>query len=151
MAARKIDRNDTVSGCPVAHDGDGVWRLRGYSAGRALLRSTDTVQAGMNVEGIEKMPKRIRRPVLYRDGEEHREHRRQTARYFTPRRVDAAYRALMERIADEQLDRLRRHGCATCRVSRAGGPGRRAGRRRRAGTSRRPGPVAGRAAPAPAG
>ncbi|GAA3305180.1 cytochrome P450 [Dactylosporangium vinaceum] len=108
MAVRKIDRNDTVSGCPVAHDGDGVWRLRGYSAGRALLRSTETVQAGMNVEGIEKMPKRIRRPVLYRDGEEHREHRRQTARYFTPRRVDAAYRALMERIADEQLDRLRR-------------------------------------------
>ncbi|WP_433206622.1 cytochrome P450 [Dactylosporangium sp. CS-047395] len=112
MTDRKIERHDRVDGCPVAHDADGIWRVHGYAAGRALLRSTDTVQAGMNIEGVEKMPKRIRRPVLYRDGEEHREHRRQTARYFTPRRVDAAYRDLMERIADEQLDRLRRAGRA---------------------------------------
>ena len=81
----------------------GVWQVTGYAAGRAVLRSTDTVQAGLGVETVEKLPPSIRRPVLYRDGEEHREHRRQTARFFTPRRVDEHYRGLMERVADEQL------------------------------------------------
>jgi cytochrome P450 len=51
-------------------------------------------------------------PVLYRDGPEHREHRRQTARFFTPRRVDTAYRELMNRLADGQCDVLRRRGSA---------------------------------------
>lgn len=101
-----------AGGCPVAPDADGVWHVTGYAAGRALLRGPDTVQAGFNIEEVEKMPKRVRRPILYRDGEEHHEHRRQTARYFTPKRVEGAYRELMERVADEQLDRLRRDGRA---------------------------------------
>jgi cytochrome P450 len=99
-------------GCPVARDGGGVWQVTGYAAARALLRGGGTVQAGFNIEEVEKMPKRVRRPVLYRDGDEHREHRRQTARFFTPKRVDGAYRELMERVAGEQLDRLRRDGRA---------------------------------------
>jgi cytochrome P450 len=48
--------------------------------------------------------------VLYRDGPEHREHRRQTARFFTPRRVDEHYRDLMVRSAGEQLAVLRAAG-----------------------------------------
>jgi cytochrome P450 len=50
----------------------------------------------------------MRPSVLYRDGAEHREHRRQTARYFTPRKVHTSYRELMHRYADQQLGRLRR-------------------------------------------
>ena len=109
--ARKIDRGGT-GGCPVDHGSDGLWRIRGYAAARAVLRSTDTVQAGLGVETVEKMPASIRRPVLYRDGPEHREHRRQTARYFTPRRVDEAYRPIMHQVADEQVAQLRRTGRA---------------------------------------
>lgn len=109
--ARKIDRGGT-GGCPVDHGSDGLWRIRGYAAARAVLRSTDTVQAGLGVETVEKMPASIRRPVLYRDGPEHREHRRQTARYFTPRHVDEAYRPIMHRVADEQVAQLRRTGRA---------------------------------------
>jgi cytochrome P450 len=101
MSSRKIDR--TYEPAP-----DAV-RVTGCAPARALLRSTDTVQAGLGVETVEKLPSSIRRPVLYRDGEEHREHRRQTAKYFTPRRVDEHYRELMERAADEQLAHLRRH------------------------------------------
>ncbi|WP_344618400.1 cytochrome P450, partial [Dactylosporangium salmoneum] len=111
-ATRKVDRGSTEVGCPVERGADGVWRVRGHAAGRAVLRSTDTVQAGLGVETVEHLPPSIRRPVLYRDGAEHREYRRQTARFFTPRRVDERYRDLMIEIAERQLDILRRDGHA---------------------------------------
>ncbi|WP_344832759.1 cytochrome P450 [Actinocorallia longicatena] len=110
--ARKVDRGGTAEGCPVEQGPDGVWRVRGHAAGRAVLRSTETVQAGLGVETMDRLPQKIRRPVLYRDGSEHREHRRQTARYFTRKRVDEKYRELMERVTDELLDRLVRDGSA---------------------------------------
>ncbi|GAA2785037.1 cytochrome P450 [Saccharopolyspora taberi] len=110
-SARKIDRGDS-EGCPLHRGTDGVWQVRGYSAARAVLRSTDTVQAGLGVETVEKMPAKIRRPVLYRDGAEHREHRRQTAKYFTPRRVDEHYRPIMQRVSDAQIGKLRADGQA---------------------------------------
>ncbi|MET7426108.1 cytochrome P450 [Dactylosporangium sp. NPDC005555] len=99
MSSRKIDRTYDL-------DADAV-RVTGCAQARAVLRSTDTVQAGLGVETVEKLPPSIRRPVLYRDGEEHREHRRRTAKYFTPRRVDERYRELMERAADQQLETLK--------------------------------------------
>ncbi|GHJ35649.1 cytochrome P450 [Streptomyces sp. TS71-3] len=96
--------------CPVRQGPDGVWQVRGYAAARAVLRSTDTVQAGLGIETMERMPAAFRRPVLYRDGPEHREHRRQTARFFTPRRVLEYYRPIMERVAGAQLAALRAAG-----------------------------------------
>ncbi|GAA3699541.1 cytochrome P450 [Nonomuraea antimicrobica] len=114
--ARKIERTDLPTApqetCPVARDDDGIWRVRGYAQARAVLRSHATVQAGLGIETVNKLPSRIRRPVLYRDGPEHREHRRQTAKYFTPRRVDEHYRELMARAADAQLAGLRAGGGA---------------------------------------
>jgi cytochrome P450 len=111
-SARKVDRGDPAAKCPVHPNADAVWQVHGYAAGRAVLRSSETVQAGMGVENAEKLPKKMRPPVIYRDGAEHREHRRQTARYFTPRRVDEHYRDLMVRVADAQIARLRRAGSA---------------------------------------
>lgn len=110
--ARKIDRGDAGGSCPVSRGSDGIWEVRGYTAGRAVLRSGNTVQGGLGVETIEKMPSSMRRPVLYRDGPGHREDRKQTARYFTPRRVDEQYRPVMQRVADAQIERLRRDGKA---------------------------------------
>ncbi|WP_034590399.1 cytochrome P450 [Hamadaea tsunoensis] len=112
VSARKIDRGDTTASCPVERDADGVWRVRGFAAGRALLRSNDTKQAGLGVETVEKLPAKIRRPVLYRDGPEHREHRRQTAKYFTPRQVDENYRDLMHAVADREIALLVRDRAA---------------------------------------
>ncbi|GAA4065037.1 cytochrome P450 [Nonomuraea soli] len=109
---RKVDRGSSEVGCPVERGDDGVWRIRGHAQGRTVLRSTETVQAGLGVETMDRLPKKIRRAVLYRDGPEHREHRRQTARYFTPKRVDEKYRELMERVSDEQIARLLRDGSA---------------------------------------
>ncbi|MCE6998445.1 cytochrome P450 [Saccharothrix sp. S26] len=107
---RKVDRGSPGEGCPVQRDADGTWQINGYAAARAFLRDHHTVQAGLGVETTENFPRRIRRPVLYRDGPEHREHRRQTAKFFTPRRVDESYREVMERVADEQVARVRAAG-----------------------------------------
>ncbi|WP_330347268.1 cytochrome P450 [Streptomyces sp. NBC_00582] len=111
-SVRKVDRGSAPPGCPVSRAADGSWVVRGYAAAREVLRSTETVQAGLGIETVEKLPRRVRRPVLYQDGPEHREQRRQTARFFTPRRVDEHYRALMTRVAVEQVAALRAAGTA---------------------------------------
>ncbi|MFL4489746.1 cytochrome P450 [Streptomyces sp. VTCC 41912] len=110
---RKIERETPATGCPVSRAADGSWQVRGYDEARAVLRSTTTVQAGLGIESVEGLPSRIRRPVLYRDGPEHREHRRQTARFFTPRHVDQHYRDVMARATRTQLGRLTATGRAT--------------------------------------
>ncbi|MFI8949877.1 cytochrome P450 [Streptomyces sp. NPDC053750] len=109
-SARKADRGRARPACPVGRAADGTWQVHDYAVARELLRGPGTVQAGLGIETVEKLPPRVRRPVLYRDGPEHREHRRQTARFFTPRRVDEHYRDLMVRIAEEQLATLRAAG-----------------------------------------
>src|SRR4051812_12823121 len=105
---RKVDRGDLAPGCPAHAGADGIWHVQDYATARALLRHPDTRQAGFGAEHTSRMQGRMRVPVLYRDGVEHREHRRQTAKYFTPRRVDGAYRDLMHRLTDQQCDVLRR-------------------------------------------
>jgi cytochrome P450 len=112
MSTRKVDRGPIAPGCPVHVDEDGVWHVDDYASARAVLRSTDTRQAGFGIETMRRAARRMRPPVLFRDGAEHREHRRQTAKYFTPRRVDERYRDLMHRYADEQCARLLRQGRA---------------------------------------
>lgn len=110
ISQRKVPRGELAAGCPVHRTDDGVWQVHDFATAREILRSTDTLQAGFRADQAQKAQKRMRLPVLYRDGTEHREHRRQTAKYFTPRRVDTAYRSLMERLADEQIAALRRRG-----------------------------------------
>ncbi|MFC4852353.1 cytochrome P450 [Actinophytocola glycyrrhizae] len=112
MATRRIDRAATETVCPAFRDDDGVWHVRDLAGGRAVLRDTETVQAGLGVETVAKLPSSFRRPVLYWDGPEHREYRRQTARFFTPRRVDTEYRDLMHRVADREIGVLRAAGRA---------------------------------------
>ncbi|MFE5565680.1 cytochrome P450 [Amycolatopsis japonica] len=107
---RKIQRGDPVPGCPAQVGTDGVWRVQDYAAARTVLRSIDTVQAGFGAENASDLKDKQGVPVLYRDGAEHRERRRQLAKYFTPARVDKAYRSMIERVADEQCEKLRSHG-----------------------------------------
>lgn len=109
---RKIGRGETETLCPAYRDEHGVWHVRELESGRALLRETGTVQAGLGIETVAKLPAGFRRPVLYWDGPEHREYRRQTAKFFTPKWVDAQYRDLMHRIADREIDVLRTAGQA---------------------------------------
>jgi cytochrome P450 len=111
-SVRRVDRGELAPGCPVYLGEDGVWHVQDYAAARAVLRSTDTRQRGFGADQARARMRGMRPSVLYRDGAEHREHRRQTARFFTPRRVDEKYRELMHRIAGQQCERLRRAGRA---------------------------------------
>jgi len=104
---RKVPRDES-SGCPVHQDADGVWQVHGFAAARTVLRSTETRQRGFGADQARQAFKNMRPSVLFRDGVEHREHRRQTAKYFTPRKVHTSYRELMHRYAEQQLARLRR-------------------------------------------
>ena len=82
---------------------DGVWQVRGMEAVRQVLRSRETTQAGFNAE-LSAMG-RLRRPILFADGEPHRTQRSAIARYFAPKTVDSRYHEVMETSADEQLPR----------------------------------------------
>ena len=115
-SGRKTRPEQTSSTCPVHVDDAGVWHVESYLAARSVLRSTETRQAGFGADRARKAMRKMRRPVVYRDGVEHREHRRQTAKYFKPRRVHEKYRELMHRYADEQLAKLRRKGRADLSV-----------------------------------
>ncbi|BEL12254.1 cytochrome P450 [Actinoplanes sichuanensis] len=109
---RKVHRGAKAPGCPVRVGDDGVWHIQDYATARRFLRHNDTRQAGLGIENALRHQHRMRLPMLYRDGPEHREQRRQTARYFTPKRVESAYRELMHRLADQQCEVLRRRGAA---------------------------------------
>lgn len=105
---RKVPHDGLAPGCPV-HRRDDVWQVQDFASARSLLRHPDTAQAGFMADQA-RANRHFRPPVLYRDGAEHREHRRQTAKFFTPKRVDTAYRELMVRHADRQCAALRRRG-----------------------------------------
>jgi cytochrome P450 len=109
-SSRKVDRGELSPGCPVRLGEDGTWYIQDLATAKAVLRHSGTRQAGFAIEQAARVFKTfgMRMPMLYRDGAEHREQRRQTAKYFTPRRVDTAYRDLIDRIADEQCETLRR-------------------------------------------
>lgn len=87
---------------------DGVWHIRSAEAARQILRTRDvTTQAGFTAEVIPEGKLR-NKPILFMDGEEHRQQRAKVARYFAPKTVSTRYRALMETRADELIAEMKR-------------------------------------------
>lgn len=84
----------------------GTWHIRGFAEARAVLRSSDTKQAGFNAEFLEKLPQMMKHPILYLEGKDHQQQRKQTARFFTPKTVSTHYRELMEQLTDQLLLQL---------------------------------------------
>ncbi len=97
---------------PVERTHDGVWHIRGYAEAHAILRAAGTKQAGFNAELIDRIPSRMNMPVLYQEGQDHHQQRKQTARYFTPKAVDENYRQLMEGLSDRIIAHLKKRGQA---------------------------------------
>ena len=94
---------------PVERDANGTWHVRDFEMARAVLRSTDVKQAGFKAELIEKIPSMMTNPpILYMEGKEHLEQRKQTARYFTPATTNKNYRLFMTELADRLIDDIRR-------------------------------------------
>lgn len=124
--------NDSGSGagkCPVDHskfshqktalqadtttpalerDAQGVWHVRGFAEARAILRGTETQQAGFGARRIMNVQALINLPILYLEGKAHLSQRKQTARFFTPKTVAADYTAFIEKLADELVAGLQR-------------------------------------------
>jgi len=90
---------------------DGVWQIAGFPEAKQVLMG-DNKQAGFKAETTDLMPSYMAKPVLFQDGPEHRDQRRQTAKYFTPTRVQNNYMALMEKYAEEIIGKLEKDGTA---------------------------------------
>ena len=93
---------------PLERDEQGVWHIYGFDEARTILRSSVTKQAGFNAEQIASVPGTTNQPILYLEGKEHNQQRKQTARFFTPKTVSSDYRDFMEKLADQLVNQLKR-------------------------------------------
>ncbi len=92
---------------------DGTVVVRSMRLARAVLRAAEQVrQAGFNSESMDAAGQRLRRPILFQEGDEHRSQRTASAHYFTPMAASQRYRGIMERFADGLVDELRAAGGA---------------------------------------
>jgi len=96
------------TGPAIERDEAGLWHVRSFDAVRAVLRSTDTKQAGFGAELLERMPSTMNQPILYQEGKVHQQQRKQTARFFTPKAVSDNYRQVMEQLSDQLIKKLLR-------------------------------------------
>ena len=105
-ACRRISVKPGEATSPRIESHDGVWRVRSTEAVRQILRQRDaTAQAGFNSESIPDGTM-ADQPILFLDGEPHRQQRSKIARYFAPKTVAARYRELIERLTARPPDRL---------------------------------------------
>lgn len=101
-----------AAGAPVEVDAAGVWHVRSFAAARQILRDSKTRQAGFKADLIANIPGANNKPVLYQEGKEHLEQRKQTARFFSPTATSNNYREFMENLADSIVAQLQRKGRA---------------------------------------
>ena len=99
-----------TAGPALERAADGVWHVRGFAEARQILRGASTRQAGFKADLIERMPDGRSLPILYQEGPEHLQQRKQTARFFTPTATSANYRDLMQTLTDEIMAEFQRAG-----------------------------------------
>ena len=84
------------------------WTIRSLALARAVLRDAEaTRQAGFGAEVAGGSTQRMRPPILYLEGAEHKAQRTATARFFTPQTVSNSYRKMMEALSDELVEGLK--------------------------------------------
>ncbi len=105
MTVSTGDRKSVKSGeaaAPGLELRGGTWHVRNAELVRQVLRAKDgTTQAGFTSESVNTS--RLRQPILFADGEEHRKQRSLIARFFAPKVVSRRYRELMDERADALL------------------------------------------------
>lgn len=98
---RKSTRATETDGPGLEREGQ-TWRVRDAALVRQVLRHKDaTTQAGFSAESVSSA--RIRQPILFADGDEHRRQRSKIARFFAPKVVSTRYRELMAERAEALL------------------------------------------------
>src|ERR1700730_10982570 len=78
---QKTSRPTEANPVPLARDAQGVWQVHGFAEARAILRGSDTKQAGFNAEQMGQIPGVHNQPILYLEGKIHQQQRKQTARF----------------------------------------------------------------------
>lgn len=106
---RAVRPGEVIAG-PAVELREGLWLLRDHRLAQQLLRARhQTRQAGFTAEHIPRGRMR-QRPILIDDGPGHDAQRRAVARFFAPTVVAERHLALMERSADQLVERARRTG-----------------------------------------
>ncbi len=110
LSQRKMPFAHEAGAAPIERDANGVWQVRDYDIAKRVLRSSQTQQAGFGADMVRGLPEAFvsKQPVLYQDGQAHREQRAAIARYFTPKATRENYHELMERLATEMIATLHR-------------------------------------------
>ncbi|MEJ2288199.1 MAG: cytochrome P450 [Deinococcales bacterium] len=90
---------------------DGTVVVRSAALARSILRAGGAVrQAGFHAEAMEHRGLPLRKPILFQEGEEHREQRVAIAPFFTPMAASERYRGVAEVATDELLAGFRAAG-----------------------------------------
>ncbi|HVB60401.1 MAG TPA: cytochrome P450 [Ktedonobacteraceae bacterium] len=108
LSRQKTAREVEPTGIPIECDEAGTWHVRGFAEARAILRNSDTKQAGFKAELIGNAPHMRNQPILYQEGKVHHAQRKQTARFFTPKTVSTHYRGMMEQLVDRLIAEVQR-------------------------------------------
>ncbi len=89
------------------------WTVRSFALARAILRDPEaTRQAGFGAEVAAQAMSKMRPPILYLEGPEHKAQRTATARFFTPQTVSKSYREMMEALSDDLIGALEKRKSA---------------------------------------
>lgn len=110
---RKLVPDDELVGPAVHHVTDAAgerWVIRSFELARQVLRDSDAVrQAGFGADRIIGTGRKMRPPVLYLEGQPHRDQRKAAARFFAPKETED-YRDMMEGLSHDLVEGLRRDG-----------------------------------------
>ena len=106
---RKTTFSQTQQEPAIERQGD-LWHLRSYAAVRQVLRDAQRVRQGL--EANTPVKTQDHQPVVFQDGDVHREQRTAIARFFTPKTVNETHHTLIEHITGHLIHRLMRDGKA---------------------------------------
>jgi cytochrome P450 len=93
---------------PIERDEQGTWHIRGFEEARAILRSKDTRQAGFNADQLNDAQMLTNKPILYLEGKDHNQQRKQTAHFFAPKTISSSYRSFISHLSDQLIDQFKR-------------------------------------------
>ena len=106
-AQYKTKRTYSTPTTPIQQGAEGVWHIYDFDLAKIILRGDDTKQAGFKAELLGAMPAEMHQPILFIEGPEHLEQRKQTAKFFTPKAV-ATYKPGMAQVAEDMVAQLQR-------------------------------------------
>ncbi len=105
---RKLDPDDTRGGEGlerVEDEAGARWVVRSFAVARQILRTPNgTRQAGFGGDTIHRS--KMRPPILYLEGSQHRAQRRASARFFAPVVIEG-YESMITELSDALIGRLR--------------------------------------------